>query len=234
MNKYDNYVGFGSPVAASSNMEINWWKMVYSYYLRGWLPKNMDSQIIDLGCGKGYLLKAFADLGYSRAIGVDLSESQLLVAKELGVSVSHGDIFNSLAVGTFRFDLIIAIDLFEHLPPENWEHFLKLAYDSMHSGGRIVIQTPNPDSPFAAGILYGDPTHTRLVSPGLLERLLLDAGYKDVELRPCGPVPVGTIRILRWCVWKILEYGLKFISLAEGFVMPKVVTRVFIASGTKP
>lgn len=234
MNTYENYSGFGSPVASSADKEVNWWKMMYSYYLRGWLPKDLRATIIDLGCGKGYLLKALSTLGYTNVSGVDLSESQLLVAKELGVSVSRGDVFNTLETGTDKLDLIVSLDLFEHLPPENWERFLKLAYNSLRSGGRLVVQTPNPESPFASGILYGDPTHIRLISPGLLERLMLDAGYENIELRPCGPVPAGPMRTLRWFVWKILEQGLKFLSLAEGFVTPKVVTRVFLASGSKP
>lgn len=49
------------------------WSATTNSRIRGWLPTDRTSPVLDLGCGPGYLLKMLEDQGYTDVTGVDLS-----------------------------------------------------------------------------------------------------------------------------------------------------------------
>lgn len=78
------------------------------------LPKN--EKILDFGCAKGYLVKAFTELGYD-CEGVDISE--------YAISQAPQDIRNKLFLYNQEnldnkyYNTVIAKDVFEHIEPQD-------------------------------------------------------------------------------------------------------------------
>ena len=100
--------------------------------------------ILDLGCGPGTFLGRFAS-DYTRAVGIDLARPQIEFA-----SAKYGSDrvrFETGAVTAFThaetFDAVVSIEVIEHLPPDETQHFLRSIFAVLKSGGTLVLTTPN-------------------------------------------------------------------------------------------
>ena len=51
-----------------------------------------NSRVLDLGCGKGELLKHLADHKHVRGMGIEIDEHEVIECVEKGLTVLHGDI----------------------------------------------------------------------------------------------------------------------------------------------
>jgi len=51
--------------------------MVKPYSIDIWKDQCKDKEILDLGCGNGYLLEQIADTGFRRYLGIDISEKMI-------------------------------------------------------------------------------------------------------------------------------------------------------------
>lgn len=206
----------------------------YNYYLRNWLPVNKSSSICDVGCGSGYLLYHLKSLGYSKLYGVDISNAQINRTKSIGVSAEKADAVEFLQLHSLQYDFILAIDIIEHLSKNKTIKFLDACYNALCAGGRLVIQTPNPESPWGAQIVYGDLTHETAFTPHLLKKLLNSFHFKFIQLRETGPVVHGVNSLIRIMLWKTIHLGLKIWNMAEtGDKGSGIYTRVFLISGIK-
>ena len=78
------------------------------------LPK--DIKILELGSGRGFLTRYLKEQGFKEVIGSDFNKYNTQLAKKLnGVSLKHIDALD-IDFRDASFDLIISIDLIEHLP----------------------------------------------------------------------------------------------------------------------
>lgn len=209
------------------------WGKAYRWYLRGWLPKQKDAKIADLGCGYGRLLYFLKEQGYTNICGVDISSDQVAIARQVVSNVDEGDVLNWLKDRSDQFDLLIALDLIEHFTREEALQFLELCFKSLKNGGRLIMQTPNADSPFGLQHRYNDITHEWAYNVNQLSRLLRRVGFVNIEAREQGPVPWGYSfnSTLRWINWRIVRAGLQFWNLAEIGTSLSVLTRVFLIYG---
>ena len=58
---------------------------------------------------------------------------------------------------------------------------VSLAHDRLAIGGKLVLETPNPQSLYVyARAFWLDPTHVKPVHPVYLDFVLRDAGFNDV------------------------------------------------------
>ncbi len=211
------------------------WGKGYIWYLRNWLPDKKDASIADLGCGCGKLLYLLKELGYDNLNGVDISNDQIVLARKICQNVEQADVLNWLSHKSCEFDLLVALDLLEHLTRLEALDFISMCFSRLKKGGRLILQTPNADSPFGMGNRYGDLTHEFAYSINLLSRILRRAGFTVIEARELGPMPFGySFRsTLRYFAWMTIRKGLQLINLAETGSRMKILTRVFIISGIK-
>lgn len=212
------------------------WGKAYQYYLRGWLPESKDANIIDVACGGGRLLHFFKAQGYNRLSGVDVSPSQVRLARQVIPEVREGDVIEFLEAHPGEYDLIAGLDIVEHFHKPEVLRYLDACRDALKPGGRLILQTPNADSPWSTGIRYGDFTHEVGFSPSAISRLLHMTGFTDTEAREMGPIPFGysMASTLRYLVWRTIRVALKVWNIAEtGSAGSGVFTRVFVISGIK-
>ena len=104
-----------------------------------------NSKILDVGCGKGNLLKLLGGKGY-KLYGVDISEENLAAAKKIkNAKLLQADLNKGLKhFKNDYIDIIFALDVIEHLlsPPL----FLKECNRVLKQEEYLILTTPNTSS----------------------------------------------------------------------------------------
>ena len=234
---YPDYTQVAGGAAAFDRAAADRWAPCLDYYLRGWLPGRRDGRIVDLGCGDGRLLYLLSKRGYGHLTGVDVSESQTRVARQVAHPVLTMDAVEWLSRCAEPLDLLLAIDLIEHLTKSEALEFIALCASRLRPGGRLILQTPNAASPFVGAVRHGDITHEQCFTPSLLTALLEREGLTRVETREACPVPwtYSFPSTVRYGCWRIVRGAFALLNLVEtGSAGGGVLTRVFLASAVKP
>jgi SAM-dependent methyltransferase len=212
------------------------WGKGAAYHLRGWMPESKNARILDLACGGGRLLFFFSQRGYTQLTGVDISPDQVALASQVASDVRHESALDHVESNPDSYDLITAYDIIEHFHKNEALRFLDGCIGALRPGGRLILQTPNADSPFGGSVRYGDFTHELCLNPNSLTRLMRMIGFDGIEAREAGPVPYGNsaASAARFVLWKFIRAGLRLWNLVEtGDGGAGVWTRVFLISGIK-
>jgi 2-polyprenyl-3-methyl-5-hydroxy-6-metoxy-1,4-benzoquinol methylase len=220
-----------------NNEEAIRWGRAYDYYFRKWLPKDKGASIIDLACGGGKLLYFFKKHNYNNITGVDISPEQVMVSSQVCPHVYEANLLDFLASHPSTYDLITGIDIIEHFTKDETLLFLDRCFTALKPGGRIILQTPNADSPWGTAYRYGDLTHEICFSPNALMRIMRLCDFTLIESRELGPVPFGhSIKSsLRYVLWQGIRYGFKAWNVIEtGCAGSGIFTRVFLVTSRKP
>jgi 2-polyprenyl-3-methyl-5-hydroxy-6-metoxy-1,4-benzoquinol methylase len=206
------------------------------YYLRGWLPDRKDAAVFELGSAYGRLLHLLRSEGYSNLAGSDVSQDQVQLAEQMGLPVELGDGVELLESRSQPLDLIVALDVIEHLTKQEVVRFFQAASASLRPGGRIILQTPNAASPWGMSLQFGDFTHETAFTAEVLEGLLKLFGFRDIEFREIGPIPFGnslasTVRAMLWPIVKAVVRGL--VRIETGSRGSAVLTRSLLVTATR-
>ena len=150
----------------------------------------VDGVIADLGCGRGEFLDLLAEAGH-RVVGVEINAADVEECRRRGHAAVVSDLFAWLREQpAASLGGIFLAQVIEHLAPPQWQQLVDLAATRLAPGGRLVVETINPESLYALARAYvADPTHIRPVHPGLLEFLARRAGFFPVEVELQAPVP---------------------------------------------
>jgi SAM-dependent methyltransferase len=165
------------------------------------------ARVLDTGSGYGSEALLFSLTG-TATVGVELVEERVAIARSrvafyqsrcdfpIAVEFQNANVFRYLERST-PFDLIFAMEAISHIYPA--DRFLRLAWDRLNPGGRIVITDPNSINPLAwarsiriRGSFHHHP-HQRFVDPetgqpvdygqeqvrsvGAMRRLLQENGF---------------------------------------------------------
>lgn len=144
-------------------------------YLRG------RKQVLDLGCGQGFLLKELQAANIT-AIGIDTNAKTVRQLQEEGLTVHAWEVFDfldmSIEANFPEYDTVVASHLIEHFDADQQIRLLKLTYDLLPTGGRLIIITPNLRNPIvAAENFWLDTDHKRPMPLPLLYQLTRDIGF---------------------------------------------------------
>ena len=145
-------------------------------------------EVLDIGCGRGEFLEVMKQAGVA-ARGIDLSAEAVALCRAKGLEAETADLYQYLdALPDASLDGIFSAQVIEHLPPERLPEFIRLAAAKLRHGGKLAIETPNPEClAIFATHFYLDPTHTRPVPPALLSFYLVEAGFGRIEVRKLSP-----------------------------------------------
>ena len=235
---YKNYYSEKSNkhLANLDDVSLSNWRNATMTRIKNWLPEDKNANILDLGCGFGNLLKALQEIGYTNLTGIDVSEEQIVKAKEFNTRINFHciDLVSYLRASDKKYDLITAFDVLEHLDKEEVMTTLDLIRNALNENGQFIIQTPNAESPWFGAIAFGDFTHEWFYTASSLEDLLLKSGFRNIKFKPSEPLSISVKSIIRRIIWKFITMFLMVWNLAEtGSSGSKIYTRVFLAKVIK-
>lgn len=144
--------------------------------------------VLDIGCGRGEFLELLAEVG-AEGIGIEIDPALVRECKERGLRAELGDALARIA-GEVDGSLggIVLIQVVEHLTAQEVADLIPLAFEKLKPGGKIVIETVNPQSLYVfAHSLYADPTHYKPVHPAYLDFLCKEAGFETIEMEWRAP-----------------------------------------------
>jgi len=110
----------------------------------------LDQRVLEVGCGRGYTCWKLAPL-VREIVGTDVSAPALAEARELLSSkgVTNARILEAdseeltARFGTEAFDLVLSIEVYEHLHRDDGLAHLREVYSVLKPGGAYVIVTPH-------------------------------------------------------------------------------------------
>jgi len=147
------------------------------------------ARVLDAGCGRGEFLQACREAGVG-AYGIETDPDMVSRCRMKALEVVKADVLEHLrSLEDRSLDGIFMAQVIEHLTPSEIVDFVRLAADKMRRGGKIIIETINPDTFSALRWFWMDPTHRQPVSEATLRFLLEDAGFTLADVLYSSPVP---------------------------------------------
>lgn len=179
--------------------------LVYRRDIRPLLPDPAAGPVVDLGCGRGDLVRLLQADGFD-AEGIDISPEQTALAHAAGITrVRQGDFRAVLAAQPARYAAITATDVLEHFTkPEVLATFDDVAAALM-PGGVFVARVPNAVSPLGGHIRDGDFTHHTSFTARSIRQLAAAAGFGSVLARPSPPIAHGLVSAARVVLWQAVS-----------------------------
>ena len=105
-------------------------------------------KVLEIGCSNGALLKALDDR-HIEAQGVEISAMAIRRAfPEIRGKIVEGDLLDiALPSG---YDLVLGLDIFEHLNPNKLDRYIRILFDKLTTGGYLFSNIPafGPDPLF--------------------------------------------------------------------------------------
>ncbi len=154
--------------------------------LLSFLPPSVEN-VLDIGCGDGYLMYLILVKGIKKVYGIDnnwlgvsLAYNELNRKNKNGnwsVIMASGD---KVPIQDNQFDAVILADVIEHL--FNPQDTLMEINRVLRSGGILLLSTPNKNPEHV-----WDRSHVQEFKPDSLKSLL-DQYFKEVNLQACWPM----------------------------------------------
>lgn len=182
---------------------------IYPYLLAQWLLKHVYKKagvLIDLGCGRGEHLAAFARLGFDVA-GVDISPYAKELANYYRAEVADLE-RDRLPFPANSFDFAFSKSVIEHM--RHPTRLLSLAFEALRPGGTAVIMTPSWAHTYW-GPFFVDHTHvTPFTAPSLADALSL-VGFESVSVSYFYQLPfLWRYPFLKPFVWAVAALPLPY------------------------
>lgn len=196
------------------------------------IPKNRDTRIVDLGCGKGTLLHALQLGGYTNLTGVDLSPSQIAVARARSAGrIEQSDGLSFLSQrGPSDFDVVITFDVIEHLTREELMALGQQIFRVLSPGGRWIIHAPNAAGIFGNRVRYADATHEQAFTPESIRQWAEKLAFGKAHCYEDQPVIHGYKSLIRRAIWQLIRtVGAVCIAAESGQTNEVVLSQNLVA-----
>lgn len=135
-----------------------------------------QGKLLDIGCGRGDQMRAFAELGL-QCSGSDIANSAVTLAGDLEVRVANLET-DPPPFGPSEFDFVYSKSVIEHMRQP--DRFLDTALTSLKPGGTACILTPSWFHTYR--IFYMEYTHVTPFTIESLRTAMAMAGFVDVRV----------------------------------------------------
>lgn len=234
-NFFKNYHETRSSLLDKSDIDkLDWFNFYIDKLYKPLLQDvSLDSQILDLGCNKGYLLKALSNLGYFNLTGVDLSRGDISVAKTIipEAVLIEEDIYSFLKKNNKKYDFICLKAVIEHVEKCRVVELLKLMSSSLTEKGFVLIDVYNADWLFCTHDRYMDFTHETGFTKESLDQVMKMAFNKVYIETKSSPLRLSGRHRWKYTFFrKIVTYILE--SIEPEMKGSSFMDRLLIAKGS--
>lgn len=196
--------------------------LCYQLHLVERVRAMQPQSLLEVGCGDGRFVGMLDEV--ERRVGVDLSEPAIRFARAFHPSVD----FRNGPMSTLRevFDVVVAIEVLEHVPDEEINSFLYSLAERVSPSGRILISVPSEVVPvhpkhyrhYNEKLLRSQIERSRApVSVLSIEDVYAPPAWLDLALRyTCNPFLVFELRPLNRLLWKYVWEHARFASPGTG------------------
>ena len=177
---YGHYYRHWHPETPEHQAEMS---AFYRRVLGPHVPADKSASVLDVGCGGGYALVALREMGFSQLAGVESDAGQVAscVKRGLGVDLA-ADTIAFLKERSEKFELVLCLDVIEHIPHDAQLPFTAALAAALAPGGRLICTVPNASSSLAAHWRHNDWTHHASFTGCSLDFLLHHAGFTDIRM----------------------------------------------------
>jgi len=189
--------------------------------------------VLEIGCGAGAFLHWARTRGLS-VRGFDRSPEQVAVARAMGLPAEVADYRDYLRRHADACDLVVALDVVEHLVRDEVFEMLELAHFALRPGGTLFLTTPNGAGLRPGPVVHGDLTHETIFSPSTIALVLCMTGYVAVEVSEISPPPTSVRSTVRGLLWRVIRLGPMLVDLIEtGSRSTPIYSRVMAVRGRR-
>ena len=156
----------------------------------------VNSDILDVGCGRGEWLQVLREAGL-QARGIDTNRILIQQCKDLSLDVEEREALSYLrSLPGASLNVVTAFHFAEHLPLETLVHFLDETGRTLKPGGLIILETPNPENLLVGSCnFYLDPTHKNPIPIPTMKLLLEARGFRCEEVLKLHAVQSAKIEV---------------------------------------
>jgi 2-polyprenyl-3-methyl-5-hydroxy-6-metoxy-1,4-benzoquinol methylase len=234
---YGRYVSAfkGQPNQDEMMLAIGKRMRVLDHWLGPLLKKHNISDVLEIACGQGDILYWVQQRGVENAHGCDVSPEQVAVARTLGVAAEVAPFQDYLPRHLDSCDLIIAVDIIEHLTRDEAFELLDLCRAALRPEGVLVLTTPNGAAYRPGPVQFGDLTHETIFSPTSISVALRLSDFTGITVSEMPPPPTSWKSHVRGWLWQLMRLWPLFVDLIEtGGCSTKVLTRVMSVQANRP
>ncbi len=170
-----------------------------------YFPGDKKIKVLEYGPGLGVMADilhdTYPDIDYS---AVDIDEEVLQRIKNRYTTSQINKINSSQELSGFlsdkEFDLIISLDVWEHIPRAELNAYTKNSLKHLNAGGIFIAQVPNCGCPFTLNVIFaGDITHCNPFNEISARQLLIRNGAddKNIQILPYHFPQKGFLNLIR-------------------------------------
>lgn len=165
-----------------------------------------NAKVLEIGFGSGKVLRWFHD-NQCLIEGVEIQEDLIQLAQEKNFKA-----FKNISECEGPYDLIIGLDVLEHMTLDQLKDLFVHASQKLNSSGKMLFRFPNADSYAGLAAQNGDYTHITAIGQSKLRQLIEPHGLVIESFEGRVDYPVRRIRnflikIIRWPLIKIIGFG---------------------------
>ena len=145
-------------------------------------------RLLELGCGMGFLLKAFSEDGWD-VVGIEPDEGFCEFIQKTHGLKAIPNLLEDARIPDNSLDVVVFIHVIEHIPDP--QETLRSIYRALKPGGHLVIETPRYDSLMFKLLGRRERSvscdgHIYFFTSQTLRKLYENAGFQHRQLRYVG------------------------------------------------
>lgn len=159
------------------------------FYLPILSGAGIETDILDLGCGRGEWLEVLKEAGLT-ARGIDLNRVMIEQCMQRGLEAFAAEAIPYLrGLADNSLNCVTAFHLAEHLPLEDLIRLFDEIIRTLRPGGLVILETPNPENLLVGSCnFYLDPTHRNPIPSETLRFLVESRGFCRLDVFKLHPV----------------------------------------------
>lgn len=159
---------------------------------------NYTPILLDVGCGHGFIHPYLRK--HCKIVGVEMAEEVLSLARAANKDLEYiGYDGNKLPFQNASFDIVTAMCVMHHVPPQQWQDFASELKRVLKPGGIALIFEHNPYNPVTRYVVANNVLDEGVVllSHKKLNQLMKNAGFTKIGSKFIFFTPFAA-KFFRW------------------------------------